>query len=86
MTQVHPYHAGVGDCTREGHDLDHEMMEGGVIKIDNKTGSTAGSKAAPVYGQMNEPPGAHACVALTGLAIAEYFCDKEGQNVLLFVN
>ena len=42
---------------REGHDLDHEMMEGGVIKIDNKTGSTTGSKAAPVYGQMNEPPG-----------------------------
>ena len=61
-------------------------MEGGVIKIDEKTGSTAGSKADSVYGQMNEPPGACAHVALTGLTIAEYFCDKEGQNVLLFVD
>merc|ERR1711992_289382 len=61
-------------------------MEGGVIKIDDKTGSTAGSKAALVYGQMNEPPGARARVALTGLAIAEYFRDEEGQDVLLFID
>jgi ATP synthase F1 beta subunit len=62
------------------------MIEGGVIKIDDKTGSTEGSKAALVYGQMNEPPGARARVALTGLAIAEYFRDEEGQDVLLFVD
>jgi ATP synthase F1 beta subunit len=62
------------------------MIEGGVIKIDEKTGSTTGSKAALVYGQMNEPPGARARVALTGLAIAEYFRDEEGQDVLLFVD
>jgi F-type H+-transporting ATPase subunit beta len=62
------------------------MIEGGVIKIDEKTGSTVGSKAALVYGQMNEPPGARARVALTGLAIAEYFRDEEGQDVLLFVD
>jgi len=62
------------------------MIEGGVIKIDEKTGSTEGSKAALVYGQMNEPPGARARVALTGLAIAEYFRDEEGQDVLLFVD
>lgn len=78
--------AGVGERTREGNDLYHEMIEGGVIKIDEKTGSTAGSKAALVYGQMNEPPGARARVALTGLAIAEYFRDEEGQDVLLFVD
>merc|ERR1719287_454989 len=65
--------AGVGERTREGNDLYHEMIEGGVIKINPDTGSTAGSKAALVYGQMNEPPGARARVALTGLAIAEYF-------------
>merc|ERR1712045_557079 len=62
--------AGVGERTREGNDLYHEMMASGVIKIDPVTGSTAGSKAALVYGQMNEPPGARARVALTGLAIA----------------
>merc|ERR1711957_1118037 len=78
--------AGVGERTREGNDLYHEMIEGGVIKINPDTGSTAGSKAALVYGQMNEPPGARARVALTGLAIAEYFRDEEGQDVLLFVD
>ena len=78
--------AGVGERTREGNDLYYEMIEGGVIKIDEKTGSTEGSKAALVYGQMNEPPGARARVALTGLAIAEYFRDEEGQDVLLFVD
>merc|ERR1719503_477851 len=78
--------AGVGERTREGNDLYHEMIEGGVIKIDEASGSTQGSKAALVYGQMNEPPGARARVALTGLAIAEYFRDEEGQDVLLFVD
>merc|ERR1740130_813981 len=78
--------AGVGERTREGNDLYHEMQESGVIKIDEATGSCAGSKAALVYGQMNEPPGARARVALTGLAIAEYFRDEEGQDVLLFVD
>ena len=78
--------AGVGERTREGNDLYHEMMEGGVIKIDSETGSTEGSKAVLVFGQMNEPPGARARVALTGLAIAEYFRDEEGQDVLLFVD
>merc|ERR1719316_509626 len=62
--------AGVGERTREGNDLYHEMIEGGVIKVD-KEGTTTGSKAALVYGQMNEPPGARARVALTGLTIAE---------------
>ena len=63
--------AGVGERTREGNDLYHEMIEGGVIKVDKATGKPiAGSKAALVYGQMNEPPGARARVALTGLAIA----------------
>merc|ERR1719343_1522621 len=78
--------AGVGERTREGNDLYHEMIEGGVIKIDEATGSTEGSKAALVYGQMNEPPGARARVALTGLTVAEYFRDEEGQDVLLFVD
>jgi ATP synthase F1 beta subunit len=76
--------AGVGERTREGNDLYHEMITGGVIKIDGN--NTAGSKAALVYGQMNEPPGARARVALTGLTIAEYFRDAEGQDVLLFVD
>lgn len=62
------------------------MIEAGVIKIDETTGSAEGSKVALVYGQMNEPPGARARVALTGLAIAEYFRDEEGQDVLLFVD
>merc|ERR1711988_1191409 len=74
--------AGVGERTREGNDLYHEMMASGVIK-ENKA---PGSKAALVYGQMNEPPGARARVALTGLAVAEYFRDEEGQDVLLFVD
>jgi len=79
--------AGVGERTREGNDLYHEMIEGGVIKVDHATGKPMpGSKAALVYGQMNEPPGARARVALTGLAIAEYFRDVEGQDVLLFVD
>jgi F-type H+-transporting ATPase subunit beta len=76
--------AGVGERTREGNDLYHEMITAGVIKLDGE--STAGSKAALVYGQMNEPPGARARVALTGLAVAEYFRDAEGQDVLLFVD
>lgn len=76
--------AGVGERTREGNDLYHEMIESGVIKIDAT--STQGSKAALVYGQMNEPPGARARVALTGLTIAEYFRDEQGQDVLLFVD
>ena len=73
--------AGVGERTREGNDLYHEMMESGVIKSDG-----SGSKAALVYGQMNEPPGARARVALTGLTVAEYFRDQEGQDVLFFVD
>merc|ERR1712076_55655 len=74
--------AGVGERTREGNDLYHEMMASGVIK-ENKA---PGSKAALVYGQMNEPPGARARVALTGLTVAEYFRDQEGQDVLLFID
>jgi F-type H+-transporting ATPase subunit beta len=73
--------AGVGERTREGNDLYHEMMESGVIQIDGP-----GSKAALVYGQMNEPPGARARVGLTGLTLAEYFRDEEGQDVLLFID
>ena len=73
--------AGVGERTREGNDLYHEMVESGVI--DTKGDS---SKAALVYGQMNEPPGARARVALTGLTLAEYFRDEEGQDVLFFVD
>merc|ERR1712141_487222 len=74
--------AGVGERTRKGNDLYHEMMASGVIKKDK----APGSKAALVYGQMNEPPGARARVALTGLTVAEYFRDEEGQDVLLFVD
>jgi len=73
--------AGVGERTREGNDLYHEMIEGGVISLKDKT-----SKVALVYGQMNEPPGARARVALTGLTVAEYFRDEEGQDVLLFID
>lgn len=73
--------AGVGERTREGNDLYHEMMESGVIQLDGDN-----SKAALVYGQMNEPPGARARVALTGLTLAEYFRDEEGQDVLFFVD
>jgi F-type H+-transporting ATPase subunit beta len=74
--------AGVGERTREGNDLYHEMMESGVIK----EGGAEGSKAALVYGQMNEPPGARARVALSGLSMAEYFRDEEGQDVLFFMD
>jgi len=74
--------AGVGERTREGNDLYHEMIASGVIK----EGGAKGSKAALVYGQMNEPPGARARVALTGLTVAEYFRDEEGQDVLFFVD
>ena len=77
--------AGVGERTREGNDLYHEMIESGVIKL-GEDGSTAGSKVALVYGQMNEPPGARARVGLTGLTLAEYFRDDEGQDVLFFVD
>lgn len=73
--------AGVGERTREGNDLYHEMIESGVIDLEGD-----GSKAALVYGQMNEPPGARARVALTGLTVAEYFRDKEHQDVLLFID
>jgi F-type H+-transporting ATPase subunit beta len=76
--------AGVGERTREGNDLYHEMIEGGVNKKP-VNGSAAGSKAALVYGQMNEPPGARARVALTGLTVAEHFRDQ-GQDVLFFVD
>merc|ERR1711915_235073 len=65
----------------EGNDLYHEMMESGVISLTD-----ASSKVALVYGQMNEPPGARARVALTGLTVAEYFRDQEGQDVLLFID
>ena len=71
---------GVGERTREGNDLYHEMIQTGVIQLEGK------SKAALVFGQMNEPPGARARVALTGLTIAEYFRDDEGQDVLLFID
>jgi len=74
--------AGVGERTREGNDLYHEMIESGVIKIDNLTES----KVALVYGQMNEPPGARARVALTGLTLAEQFRDQSGTDVLFFVD
>lgn len=73
--------AGVGERTREGNDLYHEMIDSGVIDIKGDD-----SKAALVYGQMNEPPGARARVGLTGLTIAEYFRDEEGQDVLLFID
>ena len=78
--------AGVGERTREGNDLYHEFIESGVNKDPQKNnGSTAGSKCALVYGQMNEPPGARARVGLSGLTVAEYFRDQ-GQDVLFFVD
>ncbi len=77
--------AGVGERTREGNDLYHEMVDAGVIKL-GENGSTEGSKVALMYGQMNEPPGARARVGLSGLALAEYFRDEEGQDVLFFVD
>ena len=73
--------SGVGERTREGNDLYHEMIESGVIDLKGKE-----SKCALVYGQMNEPPGARARVALTGLTVAEYFRDMDGQDVLFFVD
>ena len=74
------FYLGVGERTREGNDLYHEMIETGVINLEGE------SKVALVFGQMNEPPGARARVALTGLTIAEYFRDEEGQDVLLFID
>ena len=74
--------AGVGERTREGNDLYHEMVESGVINENNR----AESKVALVYGQMNEPPGARARVALTALTVAEYFRDQQGKDMLLFVD
>jgi F-type H+-transporting ATPase subunit beta len=79
--------AGVGERTREGNDLYHEMIESNVNVDPKKNGSAEGSKCALVYGQMNEPPGARARVALTGLSVvAEYFRDVEGKDVLLFID
>src|SRR5881296_1753516 len=78
--------AGVGERTREGNDLYHEMIESGVNKDPKENnGSTEGSKCALVYGQMNEPPGARARVGLSGLTVAEYFRDQ-GNDVLFFVD
>src|SRR6185437_13456744 len=77
--------AGVGERTREGNDLYHEMIESGVNKDPKKDGTAEGSKCALVYGQMNEPPGARARVGLSGLTVAEYFRDQ-GQDVLFFVD
>jgi F-type H+-transporting ATPase subunit beta len=74
--------AGVGERTREGNDLYHEMIESGVINLDD----LPQSKVALIYGQMNEPPGARARVGLTGLTVAEHFRDSEGQDVLLFID
>jgi F-type H+-transporting ATPase subunit beta len=78
--------AGVGERTREGRDLYNEMIESGVIKTNNGKIDTANSKVSLVYGQMNEPPGARARVALTGLTLAEHFRDAFGQDVLLFID
>src|ERR1700730_17833763 len=78
--------AGVGERTREGNDLYHEMIDAGVIKMDANHKIIEGSKVALMYGQMNEPPGARARVGLSGLSLAEYFRDEEGQDVLFFVD
>jgi F-type H+-transporting ATPase subunit beta len=78
--------AGVGERTREGNDLYHEMIDSNVNVDPRKKGSAEGSKCALVYGQMNEPPGARARVGLTGLSVAEYFRDVEGKDVLLFID
>ncbi|HTM96837.1 MAG TPA: F0F1 ATP synthase subunit beta [Croceibacterium sp.] len=79
--------AGVGERTREGNDLYHEFLDAGVIAKDKDGNATSeGSKVALVFGQMNEPPGARARVALSGLTMAEYFRDVEGQDVLFFVD
>jgi F-type H+/Na+-transporting ATPase subunit beta len=74
--------AGVGERTREGNDLYHEMIESGVINLED----LSQSKVALIYGQMNEPPGARARVGLSGLTVAEHFRDTEGQDVLLFID
>jgi len=79
--------AGVGERTREGNDLYHEFLDAGVIAKDaDGNPQSEGSKVALVFGQMNEPPGARARVALSGLTMAEYFRDQEGQDVLFFVD
>src|SRR3569832_2412864 len=78
--------AGVGERTREGNDLYHEMIESNVNVDPKKNNSAEGSKCALVYGQMNEPPGARARVALTGLSVAEYFRDQEGKDVRRFID
>ena len=79
--------AGVGERTREGNDLYHEFLDAGVIaKDDDGNAISEGSKVALVFGQMNEPPGARARVALSGLTMAEYFRDEEGQDVLFFID
>jgi F-type H+/Na+-transporting ATPase subunit beta len=78
--------AGVGERTREGNDLYHEMIDAGVIRMDENHKIVEGSKVALMYGQMNEPPGARARVGLSGLTLAEYFRDEEGQDVLFFVD
>src|SRR5664279_873679 len=78
--------AGVGERTREGNDLYHEMIDADVIKMDANHKIAPGSKVALMYGQMNEPPGARARVGLSGLTLAEYFRDDEGQDVLFFVD
>ncbi len=79
--------AGVGERTREGNDLYHEFLDAEVIaKDENGVATSEGSKVALVFGQMNEPPGARARVALSGLTMAEYFRDEEGQDVLFFVD
>lgn len=80
--------AGVGERTREGRDLYNEMIESGVIKMDEHTGKVNSdeSKVALIYGQMNEPPGARARVGLSGLTVAEHFRDEFGQDVLLFID
>ena len=80
LHRIQQLYVGVGERTREGNDLYHEMIETGVINLEGD------SKVALVFGQMNEPPGARARVALTGLTIAEYFRDEEGQDVLLFID
>ena len=79
--------AGVGERTREGNDLYHEFLDANVIAKDEDGNAVSeGSKVALVFGQMNEPPGARARVALSGLTMAEYFRDQEGQDVLFFVD
>ena len=76
-----PAFAVVGKRTHEGNNLHHMMIEGCVISLTDKT-----SQVALVYSQMNEPPGVRARVALTGLTVVEYFCDQEGQDMLLFID